>query len=89
MNVRDIEPEKKITEEAIATGEDPTHLDERLTRSSSEGEDLLALLLGTGGEAATATNVPDDPPPPPRSPFLRAIRPARGAQDAPQGAREP
>ena len=74
MNVHDIELETKITEEAIANEEDPSHFDERLTPSSSEGEELLALFLGTGGEAATVTNAPDEPPPPPRSLFASDLR---------------
>ena len=74
MNVHDIEAEEKITEAAIASGEDSSHFDERLTPGSSEGEDLLALFLGTGGGAATATSAPDKLPPPPRSLFANDLR---------------
>ena len=50
MNVHDIREEEKVTERAIADGETASHFDNRLTPGSNEGDDLLALFLGTSGD---------------------------------------
>ena len=47
MSVYDIEAEEEITRDAIAAGEQAERFDARLTPASSEGDDLLALFLGT------------------------------------------
>ena len=46
MNVHEIEAEEKITEEAIARGEDAKEFDARLTPQSNDADDLMALFLG-------------------------------------------
>ena len=55
MRVYDIEEEEKITRDAISAGEQADRFDARLTPASSEGDDLLALFLGT--------KPPEDDPP--------------------------
>ena len=55
MGVYDIEDEEEITRDAIAAGEQAERFDARLTPASSDGEDLLALFLGT--------KAPEDEPP--------------------------
>ena len=55
MRVYDVEDEEKITAGAIAVGERADRFDARLTPASSEGDDLLALFLGTKPSE-------DDPP---------------------------
>ena len=47
MRVYDIEAEEEITRKAIATGEQADRFDARLSPAASEGDDLLALFLGT------------------------------------------
>ena len=47
MRVYNIEDEEEITRDAIAAGEQAERFDARLTPASSEGDDLLALFLGT------------------------------------------
>ena len=49
MNVHDVEAEEDVTRRAIAGGEGAEHFDARLAPASNEGEDLLALFLGTAG----------------------------------------
>ena len=53
MRVHDVEAEEEITAAAVADGEAAERFDARLTPAASEGDDLLALFLGTA------------PPPPP------------------------
>ena len=48
MHVYDVREEEKITESAIADGAKPEDFDAQLTPQDDEGEDLLALFLGTG-----------------------------------------
>ena len=55
MGVYDVEDEEEITRDAIAAGERAERFDARLTPASSDGEDLLALFLGT--------KRPEDEPP--------------------------
>ena len=79
MNVHEVEAEEDITRRAIAEGEGAERFDARLRPASNEGDDLLALFLGTAGTAAVepASDVADttgvadacDPPPPPPSLF--------------------
>ncbi len=64
MKVHDIEEEEKITTKAIASGEEATRFDERLQPGSNEGDDLLKLFLGTGGDSAAAPRTAETPPPP-------------------------
>lgn len=45
MDVRDIEQEERITQEAVANGDSAEHFDERLTPTPNEGDELLALFL--------------------------------------------
>ena len=47
MQVYDVDEEEEITRGAIADGERAERFDARLTPASSEGDDLLALFLGT------------------------------------------
>ena len=49
MNVHDVEAEEDVTRRAIAGGEGAEHFDALLAPASNEGEDLLALFLGTAG----------------------------------------
>ena len=48
MRVHDVEAEEEITAAAVAAGEAAERFDARLTPAASEGDDLLALFLGTG-----------------------------------------
>ena len=49
MNVHDVEAEEDVTRRAIAGGEGAERFDALLAPTSNEGEDLLALFLGTAG----------------------------------------
>ena len=69
MNVHDIEAEEEITRLAVATGERAERFDARLTPTANEGDDLLALFLGTAGTAAEPTAEAQEPPPAPPSLF--------------------
>jgi superfamily II DNA or RNA helicase len=67
MGVYDIEQEELITEKAVAAGTSPEEFDRQLQPKSDEGEELLALFLGTGGAAESspqkqAAKLPIDPP---------------------------
>lgn len=65
MNVHDVEAEERITGEAIAKGEGAEEFDARLEPATSEGDDLLALFLGTGGTVIEpARGVGEIPSPP-------------------------
>ena len=64
MRVYDIEAEEEITRKAIATGEEADRFDARLSPAASEGDDLLALFLGTRS--------PEDKP----SPEVQELAPA-------------
>ena len=68
MNVHDIEEEEKITAGAIASGEEAMRFDERLRPRSNEGDDLLALFLGTSG-AEEPSEAPGEAPQSPKSLF--------------------
>ena len=48
MRVYDVEAEEEITRRAVAAGEAAERFDARLAPAASEGDDLLALFLGTG-----------------------------------------
>ena len=74
MNVHDTREEEKVTERAIADGETASHFDNRLTPGSNEGDDLLALFLGTSGDKAPASDEPPDLPPPPKSLYDSDLR---------------
>ena len=92
MNVHDVDAEEEITARAIACGEEAARFDKRLQPESNEGEDLLALFLGTsvpgGSGAEEEPRLPAEAPPPPRSLFdgdlayceaaLHCLRTARG-----------
>ena len=69
MNVHDVQAEEKITAKAIAEGEAADRFDALLQPKSNEGEDLLALFLGTKTLADTSSlDRPQQPPsaePPP------------------------
>ena len=80
MNVHDVRAEEEITAKAIAEGEEAARFDARLRPKSNEGEDLLALFLGTApAQPAAEPNAQplpnahppsdDGPPPPPLSLF--------------------
>ena len=61
MNVHAVEEEEKITEDAIARGEDAEEFDERLTPKPNEGDKLMELFLGgatpsEGDEQAFSVN---------------------------------
>ena len=64
MNVHDIDEEEKITAGAIARGEAAAQFDELLKPTSNEGDDLLALFLGTSGAAAAEDDSGEVPEPP-------------------------
>ena len=85
MNVHDIREEEKVTEQAIADGETASHFDERLTPDSNEGDDLLALFLGTSGDAVPASDEPPDLPPPPKSLYESDLRYCEAALTRLQG----
>lgn len=61
MGVYDIAAEEAITEKAIVERIDSKEFDARLTPKQDEGEDLLALFLGTASAPVAA--VPSAPPP--------------------------
>ena len=85
MNVHDIREEEKVTEQAVADGETASHFDSRLTPGSNEGDDLLALFLGTGGEAAPALDERPELPPPPKSLYESDLRYCEAALTRLQG----
>ena len=85
MNVHDIREEEKVTERAIADGETASHFDQRLTPGSNEGDDLLALFLGTSGDAVPASDEPPDLPPPPKSLYESDLRYCEAALTRLQG----
>ena len=69
MNVHDVQAEEKITAKAIAEGEAADRFDDRLQPRSNEGEDLLALFLGTKTLADTSSlDRPQQPPDRPQQP---------------------
>ena len=47
MNQYDVEAEEEVTRRAIAAGEKAEDFDSRLTPETSEGDELMALFLGT------------------------------------------
>ena len=61
MGVHEIQAEEKITEAAIAKGEDSERFDMRLTPQSNEGDELMALFLGdtSSGEGSGEAGVAD------------------------------
>ena len=62
MGVHDIDAEERFTGDAIAAGESASGFDARLTPKRNEGDDLLALFLGT---AAAEEDAPPAPAPAP------------------------
>ena len=80
MNVHDVSAEEEITAKAIAEGEEADHFDSRLQPKSNEGEDLLALFLGTATVAGTtsdeAAGEPGSRPDAAESPERTVRRPA-------------
>ena len=56
MNVHDVRAEEEITAKAMAEGEAAARFDARLRPKSNEGEDLLALFLGTTPKGRTSDN---------------------------------
>ena len=69
MRVYDIEAEEEITRKAMADGEQADRFDARLSPSASDGDDLLALFLGTQGpEDESSSEAPGPPPGPPPAP---------------------
>ena len=85
MNVHDIREEEKVTEQAIADGETASHFDNRLTPSTNEGDDLLALFLGTSGDTAQASDQPPELPPSPKSLYENNLRYCEAALTRLQG----
>ncbi len=69
MRVYDVEAEEEITRDAIAAGERAERFDARLSPAASEGDDLLALFLGTGSPDAEPPTETPEPPPAPASLF--------------------
>ena len=73
MGVHDVQAEKDITAKAIADGEEATRFDARLRPKSNEGENLLALFLGTAPTGTTGlpleAPMAASPPPLPLSLF--------------------
>ena len=80
MNVHDVSAEEEITAKAMAEGEDAGDFDARLQPKSNEGEDLLALFLGTATVARTtgdeAPGEPGSKPDAAESPERTMRRPA-------------
>ena len=64
MRVYDIDAEEDITRAAIAAGEQADRFDARLSPSASEGDDFLALFLGTHGPDERSSEAPEPPPAP-------------------------
>ena len=73
MNVHDIRAEEEITHRAIADGEPAAQFDVRLQPAAVEGDDLLALFLGTGGALVEPAAGNQDLPPPARSLFASEL----------------
>ena len=69
MRVYDIEAEEGITRDAIAVGEQAERFDARLSPAASEGDDLLALFLGTRSPDDEPSPAAEELPPPPPSLF--------------------
>ena len=69
MRVYDIEAEEEITREAIAAGEQAERFDARLSPAASEGDDLLALFLGTRSPEEGPSPEMQELPPAPTSLF--------------------
>jgi len=69
MNVHDIQAEEEITLRAVAQGEPAEHFDAHLEPAGNEGEDLLALFLGTGATPDRPGKREEGAPPPPLSLF--------------------
>ena len=69
MRVYDIEAEEEITRDAIAAGEQAERFDARLSPAASEGDDLLALFLGTKGLEDEPSPEAQELPPAPTSLF--------------------
>ena len=63
------ETTRKITRDAIAAGEQADRFDARLNPSASEGDDLLALFLGTHSPEDDRSSKAPEPPPAPTSLF--------------------
>ena len=69
MRVYDIEAEEAITRDAIAAGEEAERFDTRLSPAAGEGDELLALFLGTKTAEEEASAGAHEPPPAPASLF--------------------
>ena len=69
MRVYDIEAEEDITRDAIAAGERADRFDALLSPSASDGDDLLALFLGTRSPEDEPPSEAPEPPPAPTSLF--------------------
>ena len=67
--VYDIDAEEEITRDAIAAGEQAERFDARLSPSASEGDDLLALFLGTRSAEDESSPEALELPPAPTSLF--------------------
>ena len=59
MHVYDIHEEEQITQQAIAQGKKAEEFDNELQPQKDEGEDLLALFLGTGQSGAQTPTPPE------------------------------
>ena len=59
MNQYDVESEEKVTQRAIASGERADDFDSRLTPEANEGDDLMALFLGTAAAKTTKGTIED------------------------------
>ena len=64
MNVHDVRAEEAVTSAAIADGEGAERFDACLAPQANEGDDLLALFLGTASALPERPQDPEDPPPP-------------------------
>jgi superfamily II DNA or RNA helicase len=62
MHVYDVQAEEQITEEAIAAGKSAADFDAEWVPQQDEGEELLALFLGTAGAAMDTGLSPEEPP---------------------------
>ncbi len=65
MNVHDVQAEEAVTSAAIADGEGAERFDVRLAPQANEGDDLLALFLGTASALPERPQDTEDPPPRP------------------------